>query len=1058
MEENNNQLTLYRFVSLRSPELHNKEKSPNKDAFIHFDKKMYSEKEYAEIYESENVFFNRNDDVFKEIEELESSIDEVDYINDRNIINEKYLNPSECIAMIASKKSTLLHKDIESLINRVKDKSLSKFPIARIWESLFYQIKDSENFYLKEKLCDSIVFYNLVKKFKNLSGDLDKGVKQLLSAKVVIPQEIFEKDKTFFLKNINKNSDKAYITKDENDYYVASDLLLKKHTVSIARFKINDLRKQLANPTDSTQISSIESQILELDRIALYNTSFSKDIFLYNGTNISLSGGGGGDCKEFVATILKAANNDATLFFSFNEDAFDTNTYVKEAFIYIDKKVKSGEETSRFLKNKNDVDFANFEMHFKLKDFNFNRQVIDVNGVITLSDNRIFECHFKMNSLMQGDSYEGEGKLCISKSDDNFGTAFKPTGFGITQVGLAEYRKVVASIARYEPAEVSHIENIMAKEFKEKITTNEHIVEVTDFESIETESEKVTDVSSTERFQMQTEVAKILNEQNQNSIDAHLTASYGTAATLTVNTANATNTSKENSEKQAVTNAKEITNKAIERIVSKVKKERTVKVTDKFIEVNKHGYDNREGDQHISGVYRHINAVYKNQIINYGKRLMYEFAVPEPAKLHKLALHNISNNDTVLKIERPKDPRKIFTWEELNESNCQGYAKKYNADVKSFPPKEKSLLLTYSQTDFANASLSKQIKIEEGYFAQNCNYLYAWRRTDGLNRTPVISYKIGDSIEKKQFIPNELSSFFNDDGEINSDGFLLYFHSEWSSIESVHLKINLKLINDNNELIKKWQKEVYYQIISAYEERLKEYKTELQNIKIENNERVEMHPLNNRQIEQSILKMNCISYLTNENNPKNANRKMGVDMYNNKTNFTEVRVKMDKNLDEYTAFVKFMEQAFEWNLMSYNFYPFYWANKNNWKDNYQYESNDPLFKSFMQSGMARVLVTVRPGFEYAVMYYMITGKIWEGGHIPVYGDPLYISIADELTNDADYPIEKTWETVLPTNLIALQKGSITIDQTGLPNLDKNDGYGKIEHSSSNKLKGSKYKN
>jgi len=42
----------------------------------------------------------------------------------------------------------------------------------------------------------------------------------------------------------------------------------------------------------------------------------------------------------------------------------------------------------------------------------------------------------------------------------------------------------------------------------------------------------------------------------------------------------------------------------------------------------------------------------KNQIFNYGKRTMFEFMIPEPAKLHRLAY---ANADT---LKPPVDPRK----------------------------------------------------------------------------------------------------------------------------------------------------------------------------------------------------------------------------------------------------------------------------------------------------------------------------------------------------------------------------------------------------------------
>jgi hypothetical protein len=55
-------------------------------------------------------------------------------------------------------------------------------------------------------------------------------------------------------------------------------------------------------------------------------------------------------------------------------------------------------------------------------------------------------------------------------------------------------------------------------------------------------------------------------------------------------------------------------------------------------------------------------------------------------------------------------------------------------------------------------------------------------------------------------------------------------------------------------------------------------------------------------------------------------------------------------MDDYGSFVKFMEQAFEWNLMSYSFYPYYWANRDEWAEMYKFDSNDAVFRSFMQAG------------------------------------------------------------------------------------------------------------
>ena len=74
-----------------------------------------------------------------------------------------------------------------------------------------------------------------------------------------------------------------------------------------------------------------------------------------------------------------------------------------------------------------------------------------------------------------------------------------------------------------------------------------------------------------------------------------------------------------------------------------------------------------------------------------------------------------------------------------------------------------------------------------------------------------------------------------------------------------------------------------------------------------------------------------------------------------------------------------------------------------------------------------MVVTEKPGFEDAIQFFLTTGKIWNGGEVPVIGDPMYMSIVDELREPAGKPQGKYWITKIPTTLTILQDKS-----TGLP--------------------------
>jgi hypothetical protein len=126
--------------------------------------------------------------------------------------------------------------------------------------------------------------------------------------------------------------------------------------------------------------------------------------------------------------------------------------------------------------------------------------------------------------------------------------------------------------------------------------------------------------------------------------------------------------------------------------------------------------------------------------------------------------------------------------------------------------------------------------------------------------------------------------------------------------------------------------------------------------------------------------------------------------------------------------VQFLEQAFDWDNLSYLFYPYFWATPPKWIDLMNRSDDaDPFYSAFLQAGSARVLVSVAPGYEHAVMHYLATGQPWDGGSAPVIGDPLFVAVYQELRNQQDNlaaatPEGDPWAFVLPTSLTYIDGG------------------------------------
>jgi hypothetical protein len=211
---------------------------------------------------------------------------------------------------------------------------------------------------------------------------------------------------------------------------------------------------------------------------------------------------------------------------------------------------------------------------------------------------------------------------------------------------------------------------------------------------------------------------------------------------------------------------------------------------------------------------------------------------------------------------------------------------------------------------------------------------------------------------------------------------------------------------------------------SAYEDRLSEYNAAKAEEDIQRGQLMGTNPNYLRRIENTVLKKNCISYMIGHLN-------MGKDFVSGNT-APNSYVTLNANLDKYAATVKFFEQAFDWELMDYQFYPFYWGDRDNWANLYSLENDDALFRSFLQSGMARVIVSVRPGFEEAVMFYLSTGLIWNGGEMAVLGEDVYLDVVGDITDQETVEVSETWETRVPSTLTVIQAKTIALDAEGLP--------------------------
>lgn len=603
---------------------------------------------------------------------------------------------------------------------------------------------------------------------------------------------------------------------------------------------------------------------------------------------------------------------------------------------------------------------------------------------------------------------------------------FIPSGFGFKNIGIADYLKVEQSTHAYVEGEVAHIENVMAREYREKSTRRLRRSENTTTSSSDTEREQINDTTTANRFEMQTEISKMMQEASDTAMSANAHLGFTKSYTLDLGANYSNHKSKEESTRQAVTQAQDVTSRAMDRIVNKIHEERIEKIIEEFEENNSHGLDNRKGDKHVVGVYRWVDKLMKNQIYNYGKRMMFEFMVPEPAQLNILGLTSSKKADQTTLV-KPQDPRvegvmQVSNYSQLSELKLRHWVSKYNVELNE--KLEDSKVITFAFSDrnigqdvnsvygrWSGVQHTNDFKIPENYCATNVKGKISVGIGAGaatmrpFSSVNICGIEVGDNVNLN--LPNiqaviPISSLFWDVRAMSGS---LYATCELTE-----------------EYKKQWLQKTFKAIIDAYEEALVEYNNKVSEEQDKAVVIKDSNPNFYRQIENTVLRKNCISYMADR--AVGSTHGYGLSGLTQGNTFTDYETNLTSTLDKYTAFVKFMEQAFEWENISYYLYPYYWGNKQNWSDLYKAENTDPLFRAFLQSGMARVVATVRPGFEDAVQFYLATGKIWNGGEVPVIGDELYLSIVDEMKEPKGLKQGKAWLTRLPTTLNILQAESI----------------------------------
>lgn len=584
-------------------------------------------------------------------------------------------------------------------------------------------------------------------------------------------------------------------------------------------------------------------------------------------------------------------------------------------------------------------------------------------------------------------------------------------------LGIGDLKVVKQKLKSYQLGEVAHIENVLRGEYKERKYRVLDRTEETLTVSEETQEETTKDTQTTERFELKKESENTIQEQMSVQAGVTVSGSYG-MVTFGAHGDFAYSTSSQESQKNASNYAREVVDRSVTRIQKNVKTERVTKQLHEVEEIDTHGLDNKGQPDNLTGVYRWVDKYYEAQIYNYGKRMMFEFIIPEPSAYFQYA----QTHQPIETLVAPK-PLGTITHKDITDLNFQNYIRDYQVTGCMPPPPEykvvSATLSSDSQIDngTALAKSSKDLVVPEGYVCESLgvslsiiyqNYpqvkfsagqdalWVTWTNNSASRRGDLIAGSMDAPFDS--IIPVALACY-----DVNS-----YF----ANVVATCIR--------TAEKYESWQISTYEKIVAAYKALQATYD---QQVRQRDAQRTQVahgqNPGINRQIEKIELKKGSLKLLMDawQFGSFDAMKQAG----DNPPDFDIFDAVSEGKVSQ------FFEQAFEWENITYLFYPYFWGRVNQWIAKLNLNDEDPLFTQFLQAGSARVVVPVHPGYNDAIMYFLENnGAIWKGGDPPRLNDPLFISLADELREQTDdlanaTPERDPWQVILPTTLVYLQK-------------------------------------
>ncbi|HET8659994.1 MAG TPA: hypothetical protein VFM55_13475 [Micromonosporaceae bacterium] len=509
-----------------------------------------------------------------------------------------------------------------------------------------------------------------------------------------------------------------------------------------------------------------------------------------------------------------------------------------------------------------------------------------------------------------------------------------------------------------------------------------------EFEKIVTDSiETYSEEALTEKSELATSMTEEQKHSSAFNASARVSGSYGPVTVSAEAGYNATSSDAQ-SRTHAAKSSREVTSKAS----SRVKKESkiTFRVTN-IEETEDTSFREIKNDtpNAVRWDFHRLMKKWKISLYRYDIRLTYDLVIPEPASFLMRKFVRLQR----LKAEHDRGFSLNFSPSLIARNNWPALAATYGVALEAPPPETVAVVANDMQTKSSRVVgvADVEVRLPEGYTFES------WDAAGGE------VYK-GD--KRAGFIEplKAMNTSRLNAGGKNMNSYLWTYQYDWSEPEEVDTGTTLAISvfatgRITPAAMAVWQAKCFERLADAargkYEAKKAALRHEIDELE---NELYREDALVLRKIETEELMKGVLrwllgpqfSFYPDELPDLDLSEYSDLSYYDGKGSLKQA--KDHENVLKHGELVRFLHQAIEWENLVYVLYPYFWTDSDRWSFKQSLYHNDFVHRSFLRAGAARVVLTIRPGFEEAFLSYVETldyEKILPDDHP-------YITVAQEM--------------------------------------------------------------